>query len=87
MPPDLHIDGRDVFLGAVATALLFTLGKLAIGLYLGKTAPGSTYGAAGSLVIVLVWVYYSVQLFFLGSAFTRAFADAYGSGWNSGSTG
>jgi membrane protein len=78
--PDLHIDWRDVLLGAAVTSLLFTLGKLGIGLYLGKTALGSTYGAAGSLVIVLVWVYYSVQVFFLGAAFTRVFADTYGSG-------
>ena len=69
-----------MLLGAAVTSLLFTLGKLGIGLYLGKTALGSTYGAAGSLVIVLVWVYYSVQVFFLGAAFTRVFADAYGSG-------
>ncbi|HUQ94943.1 MAG TPA: YihY/virulence factor BrkB family protein [Bryobacteraceae bacterium] len=78
--PDLHVEWQDVVLGAAVTSLLFTLGKLAIGLYLGKTAIASTYGAAGSLVIVLVWVYYSVQVFFLGAAFTHVYATTYGSG-------
>jgi len=61
------------------TALLFTMGKYLIGLYLGKAAFGSTYGAAGSLVIVLVWVYYSSQLFFLGAEFTKVYTKQFGS--------
>lgn len=78
--PDLKIEWRDVLLGSVVTSALFTAGKLAIGVYLGKTALASTYGAAGSLVIVLVWVYYSAQVFFLGAVFTNVFACNYGSG-------
>jgi len=78
--PDQKIEWRDVLLGAAVTSALFTLGKLAIGVYLGKTALASTYGAAGSLVIVLVWVYYSAQVFFLGAVFTNVFACNYGSG-------
>jgi len=78
--PDITVDWQDVLLGAAVTSLLFTVGKLGIGLYLGKTALASTYGAAGSLVIVLVWVYYSVQVFFLGAAFTHVYATTYGCG-------
>jgi membrane protein len=73
--PDARITWRDVFLGAAFTAALFTLGKLLIGLYLGKAGFGSTYGAAGSLVIVLVWVYYSAQIFFFGAEFTQVYAQ------------
>lgn len=78
--PDLFIEWRDVLLGGAVTSLLFSLGKVLIGLYLGKTAMASSYGAAGSLVIVLVWVYYSVQVVFLGAEFTQVFASTYGSG-------
>jgi membrane protein len=60
--PDVKIAWRDVWLGAVVTALLFTVGKYALALYLGKSDVGSAYGAAGSLVIILVWVYYSAQI-------------------------
>lgn len=77
--PETHIDWRDVGLGAAFTSLLFTIGKTLIGLYLGKASIGSTYGAAGSLVIVLVWVYYSAQIFFFGAEFTKVFACAKGS--------
>jgi membrane protein len=77
--PKVSLEWRDVFLGAAFTALLFTVGKTAIGLYLGKAGVGSTFGAAGSLVIVLVWVYYSSQLFFFGAEFTRVYAKEYGS--------
>ena len=59
--------------------MLFTVGKFAIGLYLGKSDVGSAYGAAGSLVILLVWVYYSAQIFFLGAQFTRVYAERHGS--------
>jgi membrane protein len=77
--PNLHIEWRDVILGAMITSLLFALGKYLIGVYLGTAGIGSTYGAAGSLVVVLVWVYYSAQIFFLGAEFTRAYAQLYGS--------
>jgi membrane protein len=77
--PDVEIAWRDVWIGAAVTALLFTLGKLLIGLYLGKSGVASTYGAAGSLVIVLLWVYFSAQIMFLGAEFTKAYASRYGS--------
>ena len=64
--PDTYIAWRDVSVGAALTALLFTLGKFLIGLYLGKTAVGSTYGAAGSLIIILLWTFYSAQILFFG---------------------
>lgn len=70
--PDVKIRWLDVWVGAAATALLFTLGKALIGLYVGKAAVGSAYGAAGSLVVVIVWVYYSAMIFYFGAEFTRA---------------
>ena len=72
--PDVAIRWRDVWVGAAVTAALFTLGKAAIGLYLGTAAVGSAYGAAGSLVVVIVWVYYSAMIFYFGAEFTRAHA-------------
>ena len=57
------------------TAILFTIGKTLIGLYLGKSSLGSTYGAAGSVIVVIVWVYYSAQIFFFGAEFTHAYAE------------
>ncbi|MGH9630081.1 MAG: YihY/virulence factor BrkB family protein [Bryobacteraceae bacterium] len=77
--PDIHLEWRDVALGAVITSLLFSIGKFLIGLYLGKAGVASAYGAAGSLVILLLWVYYSAQIFFFGAEFTRAYAHQYGS--------
>jgi len=77
--PDVRVEWDDVLLGAAFTSLLFSVGKLAIGLYLGKAGVGSTYGAAGSLVIVLVWVYYSAQIFFFGAEFTQVYAAEHGS--------
>ncbi|MFL6232445.1 MAG: YihY/virulence factor BrkB family protein [Thermoanaerobaculia bacterium] len=77
--PDVEIGWRDVWIGAVVTALLFTLGKFLIGLYLGKSSIASTYGAAGSLVVVLLWIYYSSQILFLGAEFTQVYATHYGS--------
>ncbi|HEY0514067.1 MAG TPA: YihY/virulence factor BrkB family protein [Thermoanaerobaculia bacterium] len=77
--PDVEISWRDVWIGAAATALLFTLGKFLIGLYLAKSSVASTYGAAGSLVIVLLWIYYSSQILFLGAEFTEVYASHYGS--------
>ena len=72
--PDIHVEWRDVWLGAAVTSLLFSLGKLAIGLYLGKSSVASTYGAAGSVAIVLIWVYYSAQILFLGAEFAQVYA-------------
>jgi membrane protein len=73
--PARAISWRDVRVGAILTALLFTIGKFLLGLYLGKAGVGSAYGAAGSLVAVIVWVYYSAQIFFFGAEFTRVYAD------------
>jgi membrane protein len=77
--PDAKVAWRDVWIGAFLTAVLFTLGKSAIGLYLGKSDIGSSYGAAASLVILLIWVYYSAQIFLLGAEFTQVYANTYGS--------
>ena len=77
--PRVKIHWRDVWAGATVTALLFTVGKILIGLYIGKSAISSGFGAAGSLVVVLVWVYYSAQIFLLGAEFTWVYAHAHGS--------
>lgn len=77
--PDRRLAWRDVGVGAVVTAFLFQIGKALIGLYIAYAAPGSTYGAAGSVVVVLVWVYYSAQIFLFGAEFTRAWAGIEGS--------
>ena len=77
--PDAKIAWRDVWIGAGLTSVLFTVGKFAIGMYLGKADVGSAYGAAGSLVILLVWVYYSSQILLYGAEFTSVYANRYGS--------
>jgi membrane protein len=77
--PSVPLHWSDVAIGAVATSLLFAAGKVLLGVYLGKAGFTDTYGAAGSLVIVLVWVYYSAQVLFLGAEFTRAYACRFGS--------
>ena len=77
--PDVRLRWSDVAIGSAVTALIFSIGRQAIALYLGKTAVGSTYGAAGSLAVFLIWVYYSAQLFFLGAEFTKVYASRYGS--------
>ncbi len=77
--PDAQIDWRDVGVGAAITALLFTVGKQLIGLYLGNAGVTSSYGAAGSLVVLLLWVYYSSQIFLLGAEFTQVYANQLGS--------
>ena len=76
--PDVKIRWKDVWVGAIITALLFTLGKFAIGLYLGKGSLGSAYGAAGSLIIFLAWVFYSAQILLFGAEFTQVYARKYG---------
>ena len=70
---------RDVIVGAVVTAVLFTIGKTMIGWYLGSRAVASSYGAAGGLIVLLLWVYYSVQIFLLGAEFTKISANRHGS--------
>lgn len=77
--PDAIIKWKDVIVGAMVTAVLFMLGKFAITFYIGKSNVGSTYGAAGSLVVLLLWVYYSSVILYFGAEFTKAYAAAFGS--------
>jgi membrane protein len=76
--PDIKIGWRDVWLGAAVTALLFTLGKFLLGLYLGRASVASAYGAAGTLLIIMLWAYYSSQILFFGAEFTQVYAKSYG---------
>jgi membrane protein len=78
--PDVKIQWKDVWIGAALTAILFTIGKYLIGLYLGTSGATSVYGAAGSLITVLLWVYYSSLILFFGAEFTQVYAAEYGSG-------
>jgi membrane protein len=73
--PDVHLGWRDVTMGAFVTAVLFTFGQQVIGLYLGQSSMASSYGAAGSVMILLLWVYYSCQILLLGAEFTRVYAE------------
>jgi membrane protein len=77
--PDAKIGWRDVWFGAFVTAILFSLGKTLIGLYLGSRTIGSSFGAAGSLVVLLLWIYYSAQILFFGAEFTQVYANKFGS--------
>ena len=77
--PRVHVQWKDVWIGALFTALLFNFGKLAIGLYIARIGVTSSFGAAGSLVIVLLWLYYSAQIFLFGAEFTWVYANACGS--------
>lgn len=77
--PDVRISWRDVMMGAGITSLLFSLGKYLIGFYLGQVALGSAYGAAGSFVIMLIWIYYSALICFFGAEFTQVYSRTYGS--------
>jgi len=77
--PRVAIRWRDVWVGALVTSLLFSFGKFLIGLYIGKSGVESSYGAAGALVVLLVWVYYSAQIFLLGAEFTKVYAESHGS--------
>jgi len=77
--PDAKVSWHDVWIGALVTSLLFHLGKFLIGLYLGQASVASAFGAAGSLAVLLVWVYYSAQIVLLGAEFTRSYANRFGS--------
>jgi membrane protein len=77
--PDTPIAWRDVSIGAIVTALLFTIGKTLIGFYIGSSKVASSYGAAGALFVILVWIYYSAQIFLLGAEFTKTYANSHGS--------
>jgi membrane protein len=77
--PRVNIAWRDVWLGSAVTSVLFSVGKFLIGLYLGKSSVGSAFGAAGSLAVLLVWIYYSTQVFLMGAEFTWVYANLYGS--------
>ena len=77
--PRVHVQWKDVWIGALVTSLLFTLGKSLIGLYIGRSGVVSGFGAAGSLVVVLLWVYYSAQIFLVGAQFTWEYANMFGS--------
>jgi membrane protein len=77
--PDTYIDWRDVWVGAIVTSILFTIGQLAIGAYLGRSSVTSAYGAAGSLAALLLWVYYSMQILLIGAEFTQVYSHEFGS--------
>ena len=77
--PDAKISWRDVWMGSSLTALLFVIGKFLLGLYLGSGAAGSAYGAASSLITLLLWIYYSAQILLFGAEFTQVYANTYGS--------
>jgi len=76
--PSVKLQWKDVWVGGAVTALMFTLGQLLIGLYLGRAAPGSVFGAASSLVILLLWIYYSSLIFFFGAEVTWVYSQKYG---------
>lgn len=78
--PDARIAWKDVWVGGVVTALLFVIGKFALGLYLGRSNPGDAYGAAGSLALLLVWIYYASMIVLLGAEFTQVWAESHGKG-------
>jgi membrane protein len=78
--PDAEVAWKDVAVGAVVTGLLFTLGKSLIGVYLAQASPGSAFGAAGSLALILIWVYYSSLIVLVGAEFTQAWAEEIGKG-------
>ena len=77
--PDVKIKWSDVWIGAAITSVLFAIGKYALGLYLGRSSFGSVYGAAGSLMVLLAWIYYAAQILFFGAEFTQVYARRYGS--------
>ena len=76
--PDATLAWRDVWIGATLTAVFFALGKFVLGLYLGSGGAGSAYGAASSLITLLLWIYYAAQIFLFGAEFTQVYANTYG---------
>ncbi len=78
--PDVEVAWKDVTIGAIVTSILFAIGKWVLGLYLGRSGFASAYGAAGSIVIILAWVYYTAQILFYGAELTQVYARKYGSG-------
>jgi membrane protein len=78
--PDAEIRWKAVWIGAVVTAVLFTIGKFAIGIYLGKSDPGNAFGAAGALAVIMLWIYYSAMIVLLGAEFTQAWSRGHGAG-------
>jgi membrane protein len=76
--PDVEISWKDIRVGAIFTAILFTVGRSLIGLYIEKVGPGSAYGAAGSLIVILVWVYYTAAILYFGAEFTQVYSECYG---------
>jgi membrane protein len=76
--PDRHLEWRDVVVGGFVTAILFNIGKSLIGWYIGSSAVASSYGAAGALIVLLLWVYYSIQIFLLGAEFTKIYGNRHG---------
>ena len=77
--PDRDLEWGDVVVGAIVTAVLFTIGKSLISWYIGSSAVASSFGAAGALIVLLLWVYYSAQIFLLGAEFTKVYANRHGS--------
>jgi membrane protein len=77
--PDRDLEWGDVMVGAIVTAVLFTIGKSVISWYIGSSAVASSFGAAGALIVLLLWVYYSAQIFLLGAEFTKVYANRHGS--------
>jgi membrane protein len=77
--PDRALQWRDVLLGSIITAVLFTIGKTLIGWYIGSSAIASSYGAAGGLIVLLLWIYYSAQTFLFGAEITKCYANLHGS--------
>jgi membrane protein len=77
--PRAHVEWKDVWIGALFTAMLFSVGKYLIGLYIGRSGVVTGFGAAGSLVMILLWVYYSAQIFLIGAEFTWVYANTFGS--------
>jgi membrane protein len=78
--PDAKIGWRDVWVGAIGTSLLFVLGKFLIGLYIGQSDPGSAFGAAGTLAVILLWIYYASHIVLFGAEFTQAWSEKFGGG-------
>ncbi len=76
--PDAKISWRDVWIGAIMTSVLFVIAKFGLGLYFGKSDPGSTYGAAGSIILIMLWVSYAGLILLFGAEFTQVFANQYG---------